>query len=612
MKIINRTFMILAMLTAPVTAVQAQNISGHVTCDGTGVAGVPVSDGVEVVTTDANGYYSFTSAKKFGYVFYTVPRGYEPKFQDNFNPQFWQQLTSSDTTVAETHDFELSNTGTDSYTMIIAADAHLAKRNSDRSQYQNGYIAALKREKNVASFNGRKIYSMILGDLTWDLYWYSNNYNLSNFMADQKSMGYPVPMFSVIGNHDNDGAVAYTTDAETDFKTSEPWRTIVAPDYYSFNLGKVHYVVLDDVYYLNQDLGGSYTNSMAGARNYNDYVTQEQLTWLKKDLALVDKSTPLVIALHIPGWKLNSSFATSGQVSNIASVADIVKDYATVHFVSGHTHVNYNAHPSSYPNMMEHNIAAICATWWWTGKLTGKDICKDGSPAGYSKWEIDGDSINWQYTNITSTNNNQVRLYDMNTVKQFMSSDATAQAMTTAYSAVPTYSSYASNVVLANVYAYDNGWQVQLYEAGTPLIGTRTTEKDPLHVLAYDYARYKANGSLTSDFMTSNNSHTFRSVASTANLPITAKVTDSFGRVFYQTIQRPLTYDIDLQDSQSPYDLGDVNDNNLINVEDVTEMVNGSLGQASTSFDKIVADFNGDGAISTEDVNSLVSKLLSK
>ena len=48
----------------------AVNVSGTITCDGQGVAGVAVSDGYEIVLTDADGHYAMSSGKKNGYVFH--------------------------------------------------------------------------------------------------------------------------------------------------------------------------------------------------------------------------------------------------------------------------------------------------------------------------------------------------------------------------------------------------------------------------------------------------------------------------------------------------------------------------------------------------------------
>ena len=56
-------------------------------------------------------------------------------------------------------------------------------------------------------------------------------------------------IFNIMGNHDNDPYCAGDWIAENKF------REVVGPTYYSFNLGSIHYVVLDNVEYINT--GGS-------------------------------------------------------------------------------------------------------------------------------------------------------------------------------------------------------------------------------------------------------------------------------------------------------------------------------------------------------------------
>ena len=63
------------------------SIEGSVTCDGKGIAGVAVSDGINVVVTDAKGNYQLQSDKKYGYVFISTPSGYETNLVGN-QPQF--------------------------------------------------------------------------------------------------------------------------------------------------------------------------------------------------------------------------------------------------------------------------------------------------------------------------------------------------------------------------------------------------------------------------------------------------------------------------------------------------------------------------------------------
>ena len=56
---------------------EGSTVYGKVSCDGAGLPNVVISDGVEVVKTDAEGVYQLKSAKKYGYVFISTPSGYE-------------------------------------------------------------------------------------------------------------------------------------------------------------------------------------------------------------------------------------------------------------------------------------------------------------------------------------------------------------------------------------------------------------------------------------------------------------------------------------------------------------------------------------------------------
>ena len=542
----------------PVAAAADDNITGQITAAGIPVAGVTVSDGIEVTVTDADGRYALTSEKKNGYVFYSLPRGYEPSLADGFRPQFWAQLDSEDPAVSETHDFELLPADNDDYTLILGADSHLANRQNDLNQYEQGYIARIKEENAAAKAANRPIYSMILGDLAWDYYWYGNNYDLQSFMQTCKDTGYPMALWPVIGNHDNDGAVP--ASAMTDFLAAGPWRKYVSPNYYSMNLGRVHYIILDDILYLNEPTGGSYPTGVVGSRNYKSQITDEQMEWLAKDLALIeDKTAPIVVALHIPTWELNSTtFDAQGylDMGGAEALAEALSEFSNVHIVSGHTHINYTAHPAAYPNIVEHNIAGICATWWWTGQTVDRHICRDGSPGGYSRWTVSGDDINWEYQAIDPRDNSQLRIYDMNTVRQFYQTDSDISAMLNKYSRQD-YSTVPDNQVMVNVFAYDEGWSVEIFEGDTKLTATRVLGDDPLHIISYNLPRYKARGGSidNTSFGTCKTAHLFTAQATTATEPIRVKVTDNFGRTYERTITRPLefstTMDIDTDPNQN-------------------------------------------------------------
>ena len=545
-----KTILFLLIIGCSAT-MMAQNVQGYVRCGTAKVAGVAISDGDTVVVTDSDGHYAFESKKRNGYVFCSIPRGYEATMADGFRPQFWQAFRfPTNTALSEYINFTLRAVQNDAYTLIIGADSHLANRTSDLSQFKNGYIERIREEKEAAP--GR-IYSMILGDLTWDAYWYARDYGLQDFFNTCKEYKYSVPLFPVIGNHDNDAAVP--AGKECDFLASAPWRKIVCPNYYSFNLGRVHYVVLDDIYYKNEDTGESYNKGVVGSRNYDSYITQDQINWLKQDIALVNPDEPLVIALHIPVWRVrqNNTFETYSNLKENQSeqIAEMLKDFKQVHIITGHTHYNVNAHPLRYPNIMEHNIAAICATWWWTGKLTNHQVCKDGSPGGYSLWNVNGDKLKWRYHSIEKNGNLQMRIYDMNTVKEYFATNDVALKMHAAYPSRTQYADFGRNCIMVNVFAYDNDWKVEAFEGTHKRSVTRIVTEDPFHTIAYDIPRFKDVGSYTADFSTGKTTHLFRFSTTSSTTPVTVRVTDSFGNVYTQTIQRPHPFNLEMETLQT-------------------------------------------------------------
>lgn len=100
---------------------EGMNLKGIVYCGGKGVPGVRVSDGLQTVVTDADGYYWMPSLKTLGYVFITIPSGYLPAALDNDMMGFWAGLTAGAET-CETHNFELVRADTENHVMLLGAE----------------------------------------------------------------------------------------------------------------------------------------------------------------------------------------------------------------------------------------------------------------------------------------------------------------------------------------------------------------------------------------------------------------------------------------------------------------------------------------------------------
>lgn len=502
-------------------------IKGTVRSQGKGIANVVVSDGVAVTTTDENGIYYLASAKKYGYVFISIPGNFEVSTVGNL-PQFFKYLRTRSGEVEQV-DFVLQPVHNEEHSVVVMTDFHLADRTDDLSQYAtfvkdvNGRIAELRAK-------GKKVYGLTLGDLSWDNYWYSRSFALPEYVLQMNKLNTTV--FNTIGNHDNDPYI------EGDWDSGAAYRKYIGPTYYSFNIGKIHYVVLDNVDYRNN--GGQ--QGKIGSRNYKARVLQEQMDWLRKDLEMVkDKSTPIVLAMHV---QLNNAPTVHQKATlrleNGDELLQVLAPFKRVQVLTGHTHVNYAV--ENTPNIMEHNIAAVCATWWWTGKngYTGNHIAQDGSPGGYMVWNMSGRAMDWYYKGIDKPRNYQFRAYDLNEVKitaaKFApkSSDTKLKNYTNGYEKPSR-----KNEVLINVWGYDPKWKIEVVEEGTSLAVNRVSAYDPLHIVSYAAMRLNDHATPSSGFKTTASTHFFKATAAKANSTLQIKVTDRFGNVYEESMRRP-------------------------------------------------------------------------
>ena len=515
------------------------NVYGVVHCDGERLADVVVSDGVEVVKTDKNGVYQFKSAKKWGYVFISIPKGYEVG-SEGVLPRFHATLTGK-ADKAERHDFNLVKVNQEKYRVYFLGDMHLADRTNDLNQFDK----CMKEVKADIMDDDVKSYVITLGDMTWDLYWYSNKYYFPQYLERVnsffKNAAKQVQFFHTIGNHDHDMSKA------GDFDTVIEYVKDIAPTYYSFNIGDVHYIVLDDI--LCTNVGGA--ASAKPERTYKSEVTDEQLKWLAKDLSFVSKTTPVIVTSHAPVYRKGADNLLNIYNYNLTNSSTLISKFKgyKVDFVTGHTHVLYNVDKPS-EGIYEHNAGAVCASWWWSGYLTpGIHICTDGAPGGYSVWDINGTDKKWRYKGTGRDAKEQFRSYDLNNVWFTVEKDApnVPAALKSEFEKyTKAYPKNSDNEVLINIWNWDPNWKIEIKENGKTLSCTRVKGYDPLHIAALTAKRF--NNSAIKEvpaFITKENYHMFKVKASSATSTIDIKVTDKFGNVYTETMKRPKEFSTD-------------------------------------------------------------------
>ena len=516
-------------------------IYGLVSSEKGGIKGVVVSDGVEVAVTDEKGIYQLKSEKKWGYVFISIPSGYEA-LSEGVLPQFYQ-LLKANPEVAERKDFVLKEvTGQDTYKVFMLGDMHLANRTDDLSQFLK-FTDDLNNYRAVHA--GEKMYAITLGDMTWDLYWYSNNFALPEYINTINSQLKGLQIFHTIGNHDYDYKTLSDFDAESRFMNC------IAPTYYSFNIGKIHYIVMDDIDCDSYDGTSS--------RNYQKRISAEQLNWLAKDLSYIDKATPLVIVMHAQVFypSEDGDFKIDHDVTNTTQLLNLLNGYQ-VHFVTGHTHLNFNVTPEASVtagnDFYEHNTGAICGSWWWSDYLTsGVHVSPDGTPGGYAIWSVSGDDFQWIYKATGGSEDYQFRSYDLNNV-HFSWSDVPQMPVNVAASVKNKYLRYTEaypvnndNEVLINIWNWNPRWTLTVTdEHGVNLAPTAVWAYDPLHIAALSVKRFNS-ASLKSvpNFITEKFVHFFKVKVADADTDLVITVKDEFGHTWREEMQRPKEFSTD-------------------------------------------------------------------
>ena len=515
-------------------------VYGIVSSAGVGVENVVVSDGAEVTVTNEKGIYQLKSAKKWGYVFISVPSGYEVP-SVGVLPQFHRALKNS-ADVVERADFKLEKVdGQDSYKIFMLGDMHLANRTGDLGQFAQ-FTSDLT--DYMTRHKGEKMYALTLGDMTWDLYWYSNSYYFPQYLNTVNSQIKNLQIFHTMGNHDND------FQTRSDYDAAVKYVDQICPTYYSFNIGKVHYVVMDDIDCSSYDGSTTY--------KYVKSLSAEQLDWLAKDLSHVDKTTPVVVAMHAQVfYPTTSGFKIDHDLVNTQRLFDILDGY-TVRFVTGHTHKLFNVTPDAPivdgHNFREYNSGSVCASWWWSGNLTpGIHIGTDGTPGGYGIWDVTGTDFQCLYKSTGWPEEYQFRSYDLNNVHfsmadvPLMPSDISASVKNAYMQYVNAYPQNNDNEVLINIWNWNSDWTLSVVDENRKTLPyTEVWAYDPLHIAALSVKRFNNAGlKSTPSFITDKFTHFFKVKADDADTDLVITVKDEFGNEWTENMQRPKAFSTD-------------------------------------------------------------------
>ena len=252
------------------------------------VPGVVVSNQSDVVTTDSAGRYRLAADDKT-IVFVSVPTDWRTV------GAFWRAVGTSDSI-----SFGLTaERQPRSFQFIHASDTHIAERTVDR----------VRRFRAMTDSIGPAL-TVLAGDLIRDAMSQQEaqaRAYFELFVAEMKS--FRTPYWAVPGNHDHFGVIqsrSHVSETHPLYNRGM-YRLYLGPEYYSFNYGGVHFIGFDTV--------------QPDDSAYYGGIDSVQLAWLRRDLAALPVSTPVVTFSHIPlasGLESMAGYIDMALVSSVA------------------------------------------------------------------------------------------------------------------------------------------------------------------------------------------------------------------------------------------------------------------------------------------------------
>lgn len=514
-------------------------VYGRVMCEGKPLSGVTVSDGALFAKTDSLGVYMLPSLKFYGSVFVITPSGYEPICRNGMFPQFWASLDRKHIDKVERHDFEYRPCDNRRHKMVVTASLRINYSNESLLQAKRRLIPALKRIAEESKRDSIPTYSITLGDMGNSNTWYSQEFDISDVLQALKSFRYPLPLYTVIGDEEHDGAVEHSP--LVDHLSEELYEECCGPRFYSMNIGDIHYVVLDNTVYRNEAGSGNYATEIKGKRNFDRRFSADQLAWLRRDLAQIeDKSTPIVLCTHHTVTRSTSKGKLIRALTNAADTDSLLvslADFKTVHILSGHTRRRRLSIQKEMPNIIEHSISSASGNDWETLYNGYPHIGPDGSDAGVEIFSIDGRSIEWQFRSIQSPDRT-FRAYDMRSVGEHYRNDEHIKAIFNLKDTkLVNYGAKSfNNYIYINFWQDEAGSSIEAFSGNDTLKVSRIAQNDPLYFVATSVVRQRNARGRKLTFGRNQSQHLFRVKIDSTVQTLRIRTTDRFGRTFEDSL----------------------------------------------------------------------------
>ncbi len=336
------------------------------------LSGVGVSNGRQVVRTDAQGRYTL-EVEGDAVLFVIKPRGYRTPLNEDRLPQFFyvhrpegspeMQFAGMEPTgpLPASVDFPLyPQEEPDDIRVVVFGDPQ--PRDEQELDYIVRDVVEDLIRRRVAE---EAAFGVSLGDIVFD--------DLRLFEPLNAAIArIGLPWYNVLGNHD------CNFDAPHVDQSFETFQRVYGPTYYAFDYGPAHFVVLNNIVWLEED----------DRRYYRAGLGEAQREFLGNSLALVPEDRLVVLLMHIP-LVVSTPWVEGERDAFFRLIEDRPHTISFAAHTHTHEHHFLTAEDGWQGAEPHHHViqATICGSWW-AGAPDEYGIphavMSDGTPNGYS------------------------------------------------------------------------------------------------------------------------------------------------------------------------------------------------------------------------------------
>lgn len=463
-----RLLIFLAVASSFSATIQARTIKGTVTSGKKNLSGVVVTDGKNFTSTDRNGAFEMDIQDNADFVYIVTPTGYAADWSSGV-PQFFQAAKNK-----TTFDFNLKKLpeSKSTYSLIAIGDPQPGKKEHVAEFAQK----PLEDLRQTASSLKGQVVAVALGDVCFDVFPLMDKWKEAIPRAG-------IPVYTVPGNHDHD------KKTKGDEVSIHGYRERFGPENHAFMIGKDLVILLDNIIYHEY-------------RGYELGYTEEVIKWVKGLSKYIPADADIFIVQHSSA---NGRHYQGGMITRYDALVDALQGHK-ITFLSGHNHTSGNFEYA--PGITEHNIAAICGTWW--------DLyyCTDGTPRGYKVFTKEGKNLQWYYKSIGKDRNFQYEIYRPGQTRQH------------------------PDCVVVNAWDYDQHWSITWSEDGKPM-GPMTQVEDysPMHEKGMNELYTRKGTEIPRFKQTRISKHYFSAKPSAGAKKISIEIKDRFGNCWKENIE---------------------------------------------------------------------------